>query len=134
MVDSQSPFRIENNFNRGSGASGKLASGGNQDYYEPHLLDCFNEASSVGYRVREIACGDEHSLAILENIEEEENHKLFVWGCAKSWQLGLEGDVSEVVLEPHVLVPDPWDGKIRHIGACNNYSCGVTVNGEVILV
>lgn len=118
-------------FYRGSGASGKLGFGGNQDYIEPHLLDCFNEASSVGLRVREIACGDEHSLAILENVEEEEN-KLFVWGSAKSWQLGLEGDVSEDVLEPHVLEPDPWNGEIRHIGACHNYSCGVTVNGQVI--
>jgi len=123
---------IENN--RGSGASGKLGFGGNQDYSEPHLLDCFIEASSVGLRVREIVCGDEHSLAILENVEEEEenNHKLFVWGCTKSWQLGLEEDFPEDVLEPHRLDTDPWDGKIRHIGACHTYSCGVTADGEVI--
>lgn len=71
-------------------------------------------------------------MAILENIEEKENeHKLFVWGCARSWQLGL-GDVTEDVLEPHALDdPDAWDGKIRYIAACNNYSCGVSALGEV---
>jgi len=118
----------------GSGAYGKLGFGYSQDYSEPSLLDCFKEASSVGMRVSQIVCGDEHSLAILENIEEKENsHKLFVWGCAKSWQLGLEGDVSEDVLEPHALEPDYWDGKIRYIGACNNYSCAVTTDGEVCI-
>ena len=86
-------------------------------------------------RVREIVCGDEHSLAVLEHTEEEENnHRLFVWGCARGWQLGLEGDVSEDVLEPHVLDPDPWDGGIRNIAACNNYSSGVTADGLVRLI
>jgi len=117
---------------RGSGAYGKLGFGYSQDYSEPSLLDCFKEASTVGMRVSQIVCGDEHSLAILENIEERENsHRLFVWGCATNLQLGLEGDVSEDVLEPHALEPDPWDGKIRFIGACNHYSCAVTMDGEV---
>lgn len=107
--------------------------GDKEDYSQPQLLDCFNEASSVGLRARQVVCGDDHSMAILENIEEKENnHCLFVWGCSKSWQLGMEGDGSEDVLEPHVLDPEPWEGKIRYIAACNNYSCAVTRAGEVI--
>lgn len=116
----------------GSGAYGKLGFGDKEDISQPQLLDCFNEASSVGLRVRQVVCGDDHSMAILENVEEKENnHCLFVWGCSKSWQLGMEGDGSEDVLEPHVLDPEPWEGKIRYIAACNNYSCAVTRAGQV---
>ncbi len=57
-------------------------------------------------KVSDIVCGDNHTLAVLDYSEDA--HELFVWGSAKSWQLGLDGDVNEDVLEPHSIDPDPF--------------------------
>lgn len=47
-------------------------------------MECFIEASSVGMKVCEIACGEHHTLAILENAEES-HYSIFVWGSSKYW-------------------------------------------------
>jgi alpha-tubulin suppressor-like RCC1 family protein len=35
------------------------------------------------------------------------------------------------VQDPHILDPDPFEGKIKAVSASNNYSCAVTVDGTV---
>lgn len=80
-------------------------------------------------KVCEIICGDNHTLAVLENADD--GHELFVWGSSKSWQLGLDGDLSDDVLDPHSIDPDPFDGKVLTIGGCHNYSSCVTQDGKV---
>jgi Regulator of chromosome condensation (RCC1) repeat len=114
---------------RGSGNFGKLGHGNRSNYTTPKLVECFKEASAVGMKVCEIVCGDNHTLAVLENADD--GHELFVWGSSKSWQLGLEGDISDDVLEPHSIDPDPFDGKVLTIGGCHNYSSCVTKDGRV---
>lgn len=117
---------------RGSGAFGKLGLGDQEDHATPTLLECFKEANAVGMKVCEIACGDNHTLAVLENMEEE-NHKLFVWGQGKSWQLGLDGDNTDDVLDPHAIDPDPFYETVLNVAACNNYSCAITEQGDVVI-
>ena len=75
---------------RGSGVYGKLGFGDTETIHEPKLLDCLKEAVSIGMKMCDISCGENHSLAILDtDIEEcEENSnmkKLFVWGSSRHW-------------------------------------------------
>ena len=103
------------------GNYGKLGFGNNESIIEPAILECFKEARKVGMKITNIACGDNHTLAILNTLEEdekkegekeeekEENKKLFVWGCSKNWQLGLDNDFGNIMI-PHQIDPDPWNG------------------------
>ena len=98
-------------------------------------MDCFKDASIVGMKITSIACGDNHTLAILNTLDEEkkeENSKLFVWGCSKNWQLGLENDFCEDILIPHQIDPDPWNVTISYTIESNNYSAALNIKGEVI--
>lgn len=83
-------------------------------------------------KVCEVACGENHTLAIVEeNSEETKKKRIFVWGCGRNWQLGLSSDVSEDIREPHQIDPDPFDGQALHVFAAHNYSCAISQNGEV---
>ena len=120
----------------GAGSFGKLGFGNTDNINEPTIMDCFNEASKVGMKITHIACGDNHTLAILNTMDEEkkdEAKKLFVWGCSKSWQLGLDNDFGEDILIPHQIDPDPWNGTISQVLANNNYSAALNSKGEVII-
>ena len=55
----------------GAGLFGKLGFGNTDDINEPTIMDCFNEASKVGMKITHIACGDNHTLAILNTMDEE---------------------------------------------------------------
>lgn len=101
---------------------------------EPAILECFKEALNVGIKISNIACGDNHTLAILNTHEEdekkEENKMLFVWGSSKNWQLGLDNDFGNILI-PHQIDPDPWNGGILQVFACNNYSAALNNKGEL---
>lgn len=61
--------------NRGSGEKGKLGFGDNDQKKEPDLFDTFTETFNYGWKLVEIACGVNHSMAILEmKSEREENN------------------------------------------------------------
>ena len=100
-------------------------------------MECFQEARKVGMKITSIACGDNHTLAILNTLEDdekkeerEENKKLFVWGSSKNWQLGLDNDFGPILI-PHQIDPDPWSGTIVQAYACNNYSAALNSKGEM---
>lgn len=117
---------------RGSGVNGKLGYGGVENIREPTVLEGFKIASEYGMKVKEIACGESHTLAIVEeNAEGDKKQRIFVWGYGKNWQLGLSSDLTESMHEPHQLDPDPFDGEVLHVFAAHNYSCAISQKGEV---
>ena len=122
-----------NNF-RGSGANGKLGFGDTNNIKEPKLLECFKEASNYGMKICEIECGDNHTIAILDDLSNDFQKRIFSWGCTKNWQLGLDSDPLEDIMEPHMMESEVWDGKAIQICACNNYSAALTIEGLVRII
>lgn len=107
------------NKQRGNGSFGKLGCGYDEEqktYYnldEPEIYEAFTEAKKYDWKVIDISCGDNHTLAIINKKENESNvatNSLFVWGGANSWQLGLETEGNEEVTFPQQIDPDYWNG------------------------
>ena len=90
----------------------------------PRVLECFREGTEMGLlTIRDIACGENHSLALIDvdlgqiddgddspelrsSPEQEEIKpieraktvqltRLFVWGCNEKKQLGLNSDLFD---------------------------------------
>jgi alpha-tubulin suppressor-like RCC1 family protein len=56
------------------------------------VLDCFREAAAtIGMRVVQVSCGENHTLALVETSPGE--RRLFVWGNNDKLQLGLDNGI-----------------------------------------
>ena len=88
-------------------------------------------AGKYGMKITKIACGENHTMAIMEeDSEESKNQRVFVWGHGKNWQLGLK-DLTESMHGPHQMDSDLFDLGVSNIFAAHNYSCIISQNGEV---
>eukprot|EP01017_Pseudomicrothorax_dubius_P009399 TRINITY_DN13185_c0_g1_i1.p1 TRINITY_DN13185_c0_g1~~TRINITY_DN13185_c0_g1_i1.p1 ORF type:complete len:598 (+),score=138.05 TRINITY_DN13185_c0_g1_i1:64-1857(+) len=110
----------------GNGKHGKLGFGDEGARATPQLLGVFKEAITYGFKVVGMACGDQHSLALVETPDAK---KLFVWGNGGHCQLGL--DYTDDVPEPHQIDPDPWSTGLQALSARHTFSAVLTTGGEV---
>jgi len=76
-------------FGWGQGMQGRLGNGSQQVVPEPIEIQNFHEISSEGRKVKSVSCGENHSLAIIQDNQQSE---LYVWGNNDKFQLGFEGE------------------------------------------
>lgn len=72
----------------GLGLNGRLGNENESIIQDPQVLECFREAATIGMKVVQVSCGENHTLALVETGPNE--RKLFVWGNNDKLQLGLE--------------------------------------------
>ena len=107
-------------FGWGLGLNGRLGNEFEGVVQEPQVLECLRDGMVLcGMRVREVACGENHTLALIEMAQDatqQKTTKLWVWGNNDKYQLGMDNqDSSEdppvsakEIQVPHQLDPDPF--------------------------
>ncbi|GAM22313.1 hypothetical protein SAMD00019534_054880 [Acytostelium subglobosum LB1] len=86
--------------------------------YEPVSVDC---ATFLTYKIKQIACGDEHTVALLQN------GSIFAWGRGEDGQLGH--GVKETRHSPiHIDSLQPY--KITSISCGMNSSAAITTDND----
>jgi alpha-tubulin suppressor-like RCC1 family protein len=93
-------------------------------YLRPSVLKIFEEAKEIGLELTRIACGEDHSLAIMTDSEGVSS--LFSWGNNKFWQLAV--DSAEDV--PYPFKTDFQEDPVE-VAAKHNFSGLVTRDGRV---
>ena len=84
----------------GEGTSGRLGNNSDSEITEPQVIESFQEATDLNMlQVRQVSCGENHSLAIVEMLDDYRK-LVFVWGSNDKRQLGIDEDFDEVKV-PH---------------------------------
>lgn len=119
----------------GEGTFGRLGTDSDLcvDVTDPQVIESFQEASDLGLlKVLQVSCGENHSIAIVEMIEDVKKC-LFVWGGNEKRQLGIDEEIDAIRV-PHQLDPCQFkkDGLVpKHVVCGNGYSGVVTEEGVV---
>lgn len=107
-------------------------------------MESLREAVSFGIKVAQIDVGDNHTLAVMDMVDNDEENeedvehvstksRIFVWGNNNFCQLGVRDVKKHLIDIPHLLDPEDFNPEVVSVTANSTYSSAIDIEGNVIL-